>query len=80
MGLNCSPDIGQAIMENELSDIGDADVYINDVGAFSNDWNHCVNLSSTILCCLRKKGFNINPLKCEWAVKETDFLDYWLTP
>jgi hypothetical protein len=34
MGLKCFPDISQAIMENVLSDIEDADVYINDVGAF----------------------------------------------
>jgi hypothetical protein len=49
MGLKCSPDIAQAAMENVLSDIEDADVYINDVGAFSNDWDHHVKLIATIL-------------------------------
>ena len=39
----------QAAMENVLSDINDADVYIDDVGAFSSDWNHHVNLLTTIL-------------------------------
>jgi hypothetical protein len=37
MGLKCSPDIAQAIMENVLSDIKDAAIYIDDVGAFSYD-------------------------------------------
>jgi hypothetical protein len=37
MGLKCSPDIAQAAMENILSDIEDADVYIDDAGALSND-------------------------------------------
>jgi hypothetical protein len=54
MGLKCSPDIAQAAMENVLSDIEDANVYINDVGAFSNDWDHHVNLLATILWGLRE--------------------------
>jgi hypothetical protein len=66
-------------MENVLSDIEDADFYINDVGAFSNDWDHHINLLATILWQLHENGFTINPLKCERAVKETDWLDYWCT-
>jgi hypothetical protein len=73
MGLKCSPDIAQAAMENVLSDIKDATIYIDDVGAFSSDWDHHVNLLATILRRLHENGCTINPLKCEWAV-------YWLTP
>ncbi len=70
MGLKCSPDIdiAQTIMENALASIDNADVYIDDVGAFSNDWNHHINLLATILHHLCKNDFTINPLKCEWAV------------
>jgi hypothetical protein len=76
----CLPDIAQAAMENVLSDIKDANFYIDCVGAFSNDWDHHVNLLATILRKLCENFFTINPLKCEWAIKETDWLGFWLTP
>jgi hypothetical protein len=61
MGLKCSPDIAQAVMENVLSDIEDAKVYIDDVGAFSNDWDHHVKLIATILRRLHENGFINQP-------------------
>jgi hypothetical protein len=79
MGLKCLPDIAQAAMENVLSNIEDANVYIDDVGAFSSNWEHHINLLATILRQLCENGYTINPLECEWAIKETEWLDYWLT-
>jgi hypothetical protein len=64
MGLKCSPGIAQAAMENVMSGIKDADVYIDDVGAFSDNWDRHVNLIATILRRLCENGFTINPLKC----------------
>ena len=52
MGLKCSPDIAQAAMENVFSDIEDASIYVDDVGAFSSDWDHHVNLVATKMALL----------------------------
>ncbi|KAL7481658.1 hypothetical protein ACHAW6_007336, partial [Cyclotella cf. meneghiniana] len=80
MGLKCSPDIAESIMECVLAGIDDANVYIDDVGAFSHTWDDHVKLLGNILQCLCENSFTTNPLKCEWAIKQTDWLGYWLTP
>jgi hypothetical protein len=55
-------------MENIFRDVTDAEVYIDDIGAFSNSWEEHMTLISKILTLLQDNGFTVNPIKCEWAV------------
>ncbi|KAL7481615.1 hypothetical protein ACHAW6_011085 [Cyclotella cf. meneghiniana] len=74
MGLKCYPDIAQSIIESVLAGINDADIYIDNFVAFLHTWDDHVKLLGNILLSLHENGFTINPLKCEWAIKETDWL------
>ena len=78
MGLKCYPDFSQETMKNMFRDVEDAKVYIDDIGAYSHSWEHCVTLLHIILTKLQDNGFTFNPLKCDWAIQETDWLGYWL--
>jgi hypothetical protein len=80
MGLKCSPDYDQEVMENIFCDVEDTEVCIDDIGAFSQSWDGHIALPRTILTKLQDNGFTVSPLKCEWAVKATDWLGYWITP
>lgn len=79
MGLKPSPDFAQSIIEEVLADL-DVDAYIDDVAVFDDDYDTHLARLTLILQRLQENGFKVNPLKCEWAVQETDFLGYWLTP
>ena len=79
MGVSPAPNIAQEIMERVLDPLlKELEVYLDDVAAFSDDWDsHLVSLKKT-LTISNKKGFTINPAKCEWGIQETYFLGHWL--
>ena len=80
MGVCQSSDAAQCIMEEILQDMKEVEIYIDDIGIFSNDWETHMKSVHEVLDRLQKNGLTVNPLKCEWAVQETDWLGYWLTP
>ena len=80
MGISESPDIATEMMHSVLDDIEGIKFYMDDIGVFSSTWPNHLSLLSTVLGRLENVGFTTNPLKCEWAVQETDFLGHWLTP
>jgi hypothetical protein len=65
MGLECSPDFAQEVMENILRDISEAEVYIDDIGVFTKTWEEYMRVLRIVLQKLQDNGFTINPLKCE---------------
>ncbi len=56
MGLKCLPDFAKKTTENKFRNNYDAEVYIDNIGAFSPNWEHHLQLLSTILTILQENG------------------------
>ena len=59
----------------------DVDCYIDDMGLWADGtFEEHIFMISKILERLQDNDLKCNPLKCDWAVQESDFLGYWTTP
>ena len=80
MGVKVSPDVAQNIMEEILQGT-DCSIYMDDVGVWTNGtFKSHLQVLDQILKQFNDNNLKCNPLKCSWAVQETDFLGYWMTP
>ena len=82
MGLKPAPDFAQCHIEQVLHGLKrkGVEAYIDDIGIFSSSYEEHMQVIKEVVQRLQTAGFKINPLKCEWCVKETDFLGHWMTP
>ena len=87
MGMTQSPDWAQGALEEVMDDLlqHSVECFIDDVAIFTpntstDPWTHHINLLNEVLDRLQQHGYQINPNKCSWAVKEAEFLGHWITP
>ena len=52
----------------------------SDVKITHATWEEHISCVAEVLRRLCVNGFTVNPSKCSWGVKETDFLGFWFTP
>ena len=80
MGACVSPYAAQAEIERILCEL-DCTVYLDDIGYWTRGtYDEHMTGVWKILKRLAKNNLKTNPLKCEWAVQETNFLGYIMTP
>ena len=81
MGVNISPDVAQRFMNDMLRGIPNCCCYIDDLGIWTKvSFAKHLQVINLVLSRLHDHNMKCNPLKCEWFVKKTDFLGFWMTP
>jgi hypothetical protein len=71
MGLiKCSPDFAQEVMENIFHDVNNAEVYMDDIGAFSNSCEEHMTLISKILTLLQDNGLQSTHLNVNGQLRK----------
>jgi hypothetical protein len=63
MGVYCSPDFAQEVMENIFRDSDEAEVYIDDIGVFSDSWEQHMATLRVVLQKLQDNGFTVKSIE-----------------
>jgi hypothetical protein len=50
-------------------------IFLDNIGIFDDDFDMHMTKIKCVLHHLQENGFTINPLKCKWAMQETDWLE-----
>ncbi len=77
MGIKYATDFAQQSMEQVLHGLDNVEVYIDDIVIYGTTWGEHQILLDKVLSCLAANGFIHNPIKCAWAILETNWLGYW---
>ena len=80
MGFLNSPSWAQAAMDELFSDLTDVEVYIDDVGIFSKDFESHKRVCNTVLTKLQQNNFTVKPAKCHWFQSQAPWLGHVITP
>jgi hypothetical protein len=80
MGLDGSPDIFQAIINDITVNLPNVRAYLDDIlvtmaGSYKDHLHHV----ELVLQCLMDVGFAVNLRKSSFAVTEIDYLGNWIT-
>ena len=74
-----SPDYAQVLIEMILKGLS-IDCYIDNMGIWTNGTiDFHFKKVRTVLDRIGDNSLKCNPLKCDWAVKKSNFLGYWMT-
>ena len=80
MDITNSPDFFQLVVHPLFSDLPHVECFIDDIGIFSlGSYTDHLSQIHQVLLRLKRKGFTVNPLKCDWAVQITEYLGFLLT-
>ena len=79
MGFINSPSWAQSAMEELLADIQGVEVYIDDIGIFSNNYDDHLQTLDKVLNTLKMHNFTVKASKCHFATDRAPYLGHIIT-